>query len=75
MSPQLRRSTLLYLLLAWLTILTVASALLITVEIRRLEQQFQQASDALTVVVRNKLDTNEAVLSGLVAFLLAVEGG
>lgn len=73
MSPQLRRSTLLYLLLAWLTILTVASALLITVEIRRIEQQFQQASDALTVVVRNKLDTNEAVLSGLVAFLLAVE--
>ena len=73
MSPRLRRSTLLYLMLTWLTLLAIASALLITVEIRRLEQQFQQASDALTVVVRNKLDTNEAVLSGLVAFLLAVE--
>lgn len=68
-----RRSNLVLLLLAWLTLLAVAGALLITAELRRLEQAFQQTTDALAAGVRNKLYANEAVLSGLSAFLLAVE--
>jgi diguanylate cyclase len=73
MSPTPRRSTLIYLMLAWLTMVAIAGTLLVTAEIRRLEQQFRQATDALAAVVKNRLDTNETVLSGLVAFLLAVE--
>ncbi len=73
MSHRPRRSNLVLLLLAWLTLLAVAGGLLITAELRRLEQAFSQATDALAAGVRQKLHANEAVLSGLSAFLLAVE--
>mgnify|MGYP001203946786 CR=1 FL=1 len=68
-----RRSNLVLLLLAWLTLLVVAASLLITAELRRLEQAFQRTTGALAAEVRHKLYANEAVLSGLSAFLLAVE--
>lgn len=68
-----RRTNLVLLLLAWLALLAVAGSLLITAEIRRLEHDFRQSTDALAAGVRQKLYANEAVLSGLSAFLLAVE--
>lgn len=68
-----RRSNLILLLLAWLTLLAVAGFLLITSELRRLEQQFRQTTGALAADIRHTLYANEAVLSGLSAFLLAVE--
>ncbi len=73
MSHRPHRSNLVLLLLAWLALLMVASSLLITAELRRLEQDFRQSTNALAAGVRHKLYANEAVLSGLSAFLLAVE--
>lgn len=73
MSHRPRRSNLVLLLLAWLALLVVAGSLLITAELRRLEQDFRQSTDALAAGIHHTLYANEAVLSGLSAFLLAVE--
>lgn len=73
MSHRPRPSNLVLLLLAWLALLAIAGSLLITAEIRRLEHDFRQTTDTVAAGVRQKLHANEAVLSGLSAFLLAVE--
>lgn len=73
MSHRPRRSNLVLLLLAWLALLVVAGSLLITAELRRLEHDFRQSTGTFAAEVRHKLYANEAVLSGLSAFLLAVE--
>lgn len=68
-----RRSKLILLLLAWLTLLAVAGSLLIMTELQRVERQFHQAAGTLANGVQHRLHANEAVLSGLSAFLLAVD--
>ena len=60
-------------LLAWLTVVSIAAALLITAEIRRLEQGFNLGVKAISAEVDSRLRSYEAVLSGFSAFLYAVE--
>lgn len=68
------RQSLLALTLAWLGIVAFAAHLLISVEIGRHERFFEDTAQQLSNELKNKLDMNEAVLSGFVAFLRAVEG-
>jgi diguanylate cyclase (GGDEF)-like protein len=68
------RQSLLALTLAWLAIVAFAAHLLISVEIGRHERLFEDTAQQLSNELKNKLDMNEAVLSGFVAFLRAVEG-
>lgn len=73
MSRQPRRSSLVLVLLAWLTVVAIAASLLITAEIRRLEQGFTLGVKSVSADVDSRLRSYEAVLSGFSAFLYAVE--
>jgi diguanylate cyclase (GGDEF)-like protein len=68
------RQSLLALTIAWLGIVAFATHLLIRAEIGRHERDFETATQQLSNGLKHKLDTNEAVLAGFVAFLRAVEG-
>jgi CHASE1-domain containing sensor protein len=68
------RQSLLALTIAWLGIVAFATHLLIRAEIGRHERDFEAATQQLSNGLKHKLDTNEAVLAGFVAFLRAVEG-
>lgn len=67
------RPTLLVLLAIWLAVVTFAASLLAGAQLARWENRFDDEARHLVSVVRNKLDTNEAVLAGFAAFLQAVE--
>lgn len=68
------RQSLLALTIAWLGIVAFAAHLLISAEIGRHERTFEDTTRQLSNGLKHKLDTNEAVLAGFVAFLRAVEG-
>lgn len=72
--PSLRyRPTLLALMSAWLGVIAFATHLLLSAEIGRWERNFESETLRLSSEIKNKLDMNEAVLSGFAAFLQAVE--
>src|SRR5574343_335766 len=73
MPPSRFRQTLLVLTLAWLGIVAFAAYLLLSAEIARRERTFEETILHLSGELKNKLDTNEAVLAGFAAFLQAVE--
>lgn len=68
------RQSLLALTIAWLGIVAFAAHLLISAEVSRHQRNFENATRELSNALKHKLDTNEAVLAGFVAFLRAVEG-
>lgn len=68
------RQSLLALTLAWFGIVSFAAHLLISAEIDRHERDFEDTAQQLSSELKSKLDMNQAVLSGFVAFLRAVEG-
>lgn len=59
--------------LAWIGAIAFAAYLLFSAEVSRHEQAFEQNTLRLSADLKNKLDTNEAVLAGFAAFLRAVE--
>lgn len=67
------RPTLLILLAAWLGIVVFAIFMLMSAQISRWEGGFDNSIRLLASEVKNKLDTNEAVLAGFSAFLQAVD--
>lgn len=67
------RPTLLVLLAAWLTIIAFAAHLLLSAQISRWEGHFDEDVQLMAGEVKQKLDTNEAVLAGFSAFLHAVD--
>ena len=67
------RPTLLILLAAWLTIIAFAAHLLLSAQISRWEGHFDEDVQLMAGEVKQKLDTNEAVLAGFSAFLHAVD--
>lgn len=73
MSSSRFRQTLIALTLAWLGVIVFAGHLLFSAEIARRERAFEQTIQHLSAELKNKLDTNEAVLAGFAAFLRAVE--
>lgn len=75
MSPVRFRPTLLVLLAAWLGIVAFAMFMLLSAQISRWERSFDDDTRLLVSEVKNKLDTNEAVLAGFSAFLQAVDRG
>nr|MBL8411058.1 sensor domain-containing diguanylate cyclase [Dechloromonas sp.] len=73
MTPSRLRPTLIALLAAALGITVFAVAMLISTQIGRWERRFDDETRLLASEVKNKLDTNEAVLAGFAAFLQAVD--
>jgi len=67
------RPTLLILLVAWLGIISFAAYLLISAQLSRWSGHFDEDVQLMAGEVKQKLDTNEAVLAGLSAFLHAVD--
>lgn len=67
------RPTLLVLLAAWLGAIAFVTHMLVAAEISRWENHFDEDVRLIVSDVKNKLDTNEALLAGLSAFLRAVE--
>lgn len=67
------KSSVLLLILAWMGAIGFAAHLLMSAEISRRETRFEEDVRLLTSDIQNKLDTNEAVLSGFAAFLSAVD--
>lgn len=67
-----RRSLVGFLVLA-VGLVGLSAQLLLKSEIHRWETRFSEHVQSISSVVRNQLDTNEAVLAGLSAFLQAVE--
>lgn len=67
------RPTLLILLVAWLGIIAIVTQTLMSAEINRWEAKFDVDARLLVSDVKQKLDTNEAVLAGFSAFLQAVD--
>ncbi|NTV68563.1 MAG: GGDEF domain-containing protein [Azonexaceae bacterium] len=67
------RPTLLILLAAWLGIIAIVTYTLWSAEINRWEAKFDVDARLLVSDIKQKLDTNEAVLAGLSAFLQAVD--
>lgn len=67
------RPTLFIMLSAWLGMLAFALSMLISTEVARWERQFDEDIRLLTIDVKRKLDTNEAVLAGFSAFLKAID--
>ena len=67
-----RRSLVGFILLAG-GLIGLSTQLLLTSKIRRWETQFSEYVQNISSVVRNQLDTNEAVLVGFAAFLQAVD--
>lgn len=67
------RPTLLILLAAWLGTIAIVTQTLWSAEINRWEAKFDVDARLLVSDVKQKLDTNEAVLAGLSAFLQAVD--
>lgn len=59
--------------LAWLLLLSAATHLLLQSEIQRWTQRFERDSDVIANELKSRLDTNEAILSGLSAFLRAID--
>ncbi len=62
-------------LMAWLLLMAVVAHLLISSEVDRWKLVVSNYGHDLVSDLRNKLDANEAVLSGFSAFLLAVDRG
>lgn len=73
MNPPRLRPTLIALLLAALGITAFAVSMLLSTQIGRWERRFDEETRLLASEVKNKLDTNEAVLAGFAAFLQAVD--
>ncbi len=72
--PRLRyRPTLVVLLAAWLGAIAFATHMLMTAEINRWQWNFEEVTAELAGQVKHRLDTNDAVLAGLSAFLQAVD--
>lgn len=69
------RPTLIILLSAWLGVIAFAMLMLMSAQISRWERRFDDDARLLVGEVKNKLDTNEAVLAGFSAFLQAVDRG
>jgi len=67
------RPTLIVMLAAWLCSIAIVSYTLVTSELTRWEAKFDVESRLLLSDVKQKLDTNEAVLAGISAFLQAVD--
>ncbi|PKO42504.1 MAG: sensor domain-containing diguanylate cyclase [Betaproteobacteria bacterium HGW-Betaproteobacteria-4] len=70
--PRLR-PTLLLLLAAWLGAIAIVTQTLLSAEVNRWEAKFDVDARLLLSDVKQKLDTNEAVLAGFSAFLQAVD--
>jgi len=75
MTPTRIRPTLIALLVAALGITAFAVWMLLSTQIGRWERRFDEETRLLAGEVKNKLDTNEAVLAGFAAFLQAVDRG
>lgn len=73
MTPTRLRPTLIALVAAGLGITAFAVSLLLATEIGRWERRFDDETRMLASEIKNKLDTNEAVLAGFAAFLHAVD--
>ncbi|MBS1145643.1 MAG: sensor diguanylate cyclase [Proteobacteria bacterium] len=73
MSRHRFRPTLLVLMAAWLSAIAIISHTLLSAEINRWEAKFDVDARLLVSELKQKLDTNEAVLAGLAAFLQAVD--
>ena len=67
------RPTLLALLAAWLGVIGFVTHMLMLAEISRWENHFDEDVRLMVGDVKQKLDTNEAVLAGFSAFLQAVD--
>lgn len=67
------RPSLLILLAAWLSIIAFAAYLLISAQVSRRAVDFDDTVQRMAGALRQKLDTNEAVLAGFSAFLHAVD--
>ena len=67
------RPTLLALLTAWLGVIGFVTHMLMLAEISRWENHFDEDVRLMVGDVKQKLDTNEAVLAGFSAFLQAVD--
>lgn len=65
--------SLFFLLFAWVGVIALALHMLISSEINRLKIHFDQDVSTFVSDVKQKLDTNEAVLAGFSAFLQAVD--
>lgn len=57
----------------WLAVIAFAAYLVLSAEIGRRERDFGEAVQTMAGQIKDKLDTNEAVLAGFAAFLQAVE--
>lgn len=75
MTPYRLRPTLIALVAAGLGITAFAVSLLLATEVGRWERRFDDETRMLASEIKNKLDTNEAVLAGFAAFLQAVDRG
>ncbi|WP_265946426.1 sensor domain-containing diguanylate cyclase [Dechloromonas sp. A34] len=73
--PSRIRPTLLFLLAAWLGAILFTASLVIAAQLDRRERQFDDEVRHVVGDLKNKLDTNEAVLAGFSAFLQAVDRG
>lgn len=73
MHRYLSRPTLLLLLAIWVSVVAYATMMFVASEIASRERQFGEAVSTVVGGVRQKLDTNEAVLAGFAAFLKAVD--
>ena len=73
MPPLKLRPLLIFLLITWLALVVLAIHLLMSAEMTRAKHQFQHDAQSLVTDLRLKLNSNEAVLAGLSAFLQAVE--
>lgn len=73
MHRYLSRPALLLLLLVWVSVVAYAARMFVAAEIEHRERQFADSVAAVAGGVRQKLDTNEALLAGLAAFLKAVD--
>lgn len=67
------RPALLLLLAVWVGVVAYAARMFASSEIAHHERQFADSVAAIAGGVRQKLDTNEALLAGLAAFLKAVD--
>ena len=73
MPPNRFRSVLVALLIAWVSMVAYALSGLMSEKVSSEDRHFAEDIDSIVGELKNKLDTNEAVLAGFAAFLQAVD--
>jgi len=71
--PNRFRSVLVALLIAWVSMVAYALSGLMSEKVSSEDRHFAEDIDSIVGELKNKLDTNEAVLAGFAAFLQAVD--